>query len=66
MLQNKTLNDTLEEELRIVIVDQLKLINSLKAEIEMLKDSVREEQDQKYRAYVKLSDLQKELRNGNG
>lgn len=56
----------MEEELRIVIVDQLKLINSLKAEIDMLKNTVREEQDQKYRAYVKLSDLQKELRNGNG
>jgi len=28
----------------------------------MLKNSVKEEMDGKYRAYVKLSDLQKEMR----
>jgi len=58
---NKTLNNTLEEELRIQLVDQLKTINALKSEIDMLKHTIKEEQDQKYRAYVKISDLQKQL-----
>jgi len=59
--QNRTLNNTLEEELRIELVEQLKTINSLRAEIDMLKNTVKEEQDQKYRAYIKLTDLQKEF-----
>jgi hypothetical protein len=58
----KTLNNTLEEELRIELIEQLQLINSLKAEIDMLKHSVKEEQDAKYRAYVKISDLQKKYK----
>lgn len=58
---NKTLNNTLEEELRIQLVDQLKTINALKSEIDMLKNTIKEEQDQKYRAYVKISDLQRQL-----
>ena len=61
MSQNRTLNNTLEEELRIELVEQLKTINSLRAEIDMLKNTVKEEQDQKYRAYIKLTDLQKEF-----
>lgn len=63
--QNRTLNNTLEEELRIELVEQLKIINALRAEIDMLKNTVKEEQDQKYRAYVKLSDLQKEFKKLN-
>jgi len=59
--QNLNLNNTLEEELRLELCDQLKLIHALKAEIDMLKRSVAEEQDQKYRAYVKISDLQRLL-----
>ena len=59
MTQNITLNNTLEEELRIEVCDQLKTINALKSEVELLKRLVKEEQDQKYRAYVKISDLQK-------
>ena len=62
MAQNTLLNDTLEEELRLVICDQLQTINALKSEIDMLKHSVKEEQDGKYRAYVKLSDLQREMK----
>jgi len=58
---NKTLNNTLEEELRIQLVEQLKTINALRSEIDMLKETVREEQDQKYRAYVKISDLQRQI-----
>ena len=62
MAQNTLLNDTLEEELRLVICDQLQTINALKSEIDMLKNSVKEEQDGKYRAYVKISDMQKEMK----
>ena len=58
---NKTLNNTLEEELRVQLVDQLKTINALKSEIDMLKNTIKEEQDQKYRAYVKISDLQRQI-----
>lgn len=58
---NRSLNDTVEEELRLQLCDQLQTINALKNEIDMLKNSVKEEQDQKYRAYVKISDLQREL-----
>lgn len=58
---NRSLNDTVEEELRLQLCDQLQTINALKNEIDMLKHSVKEEQDQKYRAYVKISDLQREL-----
>ena len=61
-MANKSLNNTPEEELRIEVCNQLQTINSLKAEIEMLKQSVAEEQDQKYRAYVKLADLQKKYK----
>lgn len=58
----KTLNNTLEEELRIELIEQLQLINSLKAEIDMLKNTIKEEQDQKYRAYVKISDLHRKYK----
>ena len=60
-MTNKTLNNTLEEELREMVCDQLKDINGLKATIELLKHTIKEEQDAKYRAYVKISDLQREL-----
>ena len=62
MAQNTLLNDTVEEELRLVICDQLQTINALRSEIDMLKNSVKEEQDGKYRAYVKISDMQKEMK----
>lgn len=61
MSQNMTLNDTLEEELRLQLCDLLQENHRLRDTIELLKRSVNEEQDAKYRAYVKLSDLQKEL-----
>jgi hypothetical protein len=35
---------------------------ALKQENEFLKQAVKDEQDGKYRAYVKLSDCQKELK----
>lgn len=52
---------TLEEELRIMVADQLQTINGLHKEIELLKKLVAEEQEQKYRAYVKIADLKKDL-----
>jgi len=61
MSQNYTLNDTVEEELRLQLCDLLQENHRLRDTIELLKLSVNEEQDAKYRAYVKLSDLQREL-----
>ena len=55
------LNDTLEEELRVLICEQKKEINVLKQNIKQLQSMVAEESEQKYRAYVKYVDLQKEL-----
>lgn len=57
-----SLNNTLEEELRIELCEQLKTINSLQSEIKLLRQIVKEEQDAKYRAYVKISDLQKKYK----
>jgi len=50
------------EELRALAVEQLKEINSLKNEIALLKQLVAEESDAKYRAYVKIADYQRQLR----
>jgi hypothetical protein len=36
--------------------------NALLDHIELLKRNIKEEQDGKYRAYVKISDLQQELK----
>jgi hypothetical protein len=57
---NPTINDTLEEQLREMLCEQQKEIKQLKAEVSCLKRSVAEEQDAKYRAYVKYADLQQE------
>lgn len=59
-MTNKSLNNTLEEELRIMVCDQLSTINALKSEIELLKNTIKDEQDAKYRAYVRISDLQRQ------
>ncbi len=61
MEQQLTLNNTLEEELRILLVEERKLTNSLRKQIEQLKKMVAEEQEGKYRAYIKYADLQKEF-----
>lgn len=60
-LRKKFTNNTLEEDLRIMLVEKNKECNALREEIKMLKNSVAEEQDAKYRAYVKISDLQRQL-----
>lgn len=60
-LTKKFTNNTLEEDLRIMLVEKNNECNALREEIKMLKNSVAEEQEAKYRAYVKISDLQRQL-----
>jgi hypothetical protein len=57
---NQNLNNTLEEQLRLIICDQQTEIKSLRASISVLEQSVAEEQEAKYRAYIKYVDLKKE------
>ena len=57
-----TLNDTLEEELRRLLVEKNNECQSLRNHIKLLEKNIKDEQDMKYRAYVKISDLQNELR----
>ncbi|MDA8842199.1 hypothetical protein N9N08_00805 [bacterium] len=53
------LNNTLEEELRIMLVTKNNECNSLRAKIELLERVVAEEQEQKYRLLVENADLKK-------
>ena len=55
-------NDTLEEQLRELVCDQQKELNGLRQNIIQLKNMVAEESEAKYRAYVKIADLQKARR----
>ena len=59
---NFSLNDTLEEQLRHMLVDKNNECNALKQEIILLRENVAEEQEGKYRAYCKFADLQKEMK----
>jgi len=61
-LKTQFTNDTLEEQLREIICDQQKELNSLRASVTVLENSVAEEQEGKYRAYIKYVDLQKEIK----
>ena len=61
-LTEKFTNNTLEEELRIMLVEKNNECNSLKAEIDALKKIVAEEQEGKYRAYIKFADIHQELK----
>lgn len=54
------LNNTLEEEQRVIICEQQKEINNLRQSIVHLRDMIAVENEAKYRAYVKIADLQKE------
>ena len=58
------LNDTLEEQLRHMLVDKNNECNGLKAQIKMLEESVAQEQEAKYRAYVKIADLTQKINKG--
>jgi len=55
----KTLNDTLEEELRRQLIDLKKENNDLRARVKMLEQSVATEQKGKYDAYRRISHLTK-------
>ena len=57
---NQNLNNTLEEQLRLIICDQQTEIKGLRASISILEQSVAEEQEAKYRAYIQYVDLKKE------
>ena len=57
-----TLNNTLEEELRIMLVEKNNKCNSLRAHIDLLEKAVAEEQMQKYRLLVENADLKKLLK----
>jgi hypothetical protein len=54
-----TLNDTAEEQLRRMLVDKNNECNALRDTIKLLEKNIKDEQDMKYRAWVKISDLQK-------
>ncbi len=56
-----SLNDTLEEQLRRMLVQATNECRVLQQEIEVLKKLVNDEQEQKYRAYVRIADLTSEL-----
>ena len=53
---NQNLNNTLEEQLRLLICDQQTEIKGLRASISVLEQSVAEEQEAKYRASIKYAD----------
>ena len=57
-----TLNNTLEEELRIMLVEKNNENQALKNHIELLEKAVSEEQEQKYRLLVENADLKKDLK----
>lgn len=62
MSNMSTLNDTLEEELRRLLVEKNNECQSLRNHIKLLEKNIKDEQDMKYRAYVKIQDLQNELK----
>ena len=62
MADISTLNDTLEEELRRMLVEKNNECQVLKNHIKLLEKNIKDEQDLKYRAYVKIQDLQDELK----
>jgi len=61
-LSTKDLNNTLEEELRIMLVEKNNENNDLRGTIELLEQAVAEEQEQKYRLLVENADLKKVIK----
>ena len=47
-----------------MLVDKNNECNSLKAHIKMLEEAVAQEQEAKYRAYVKIADLTQKINQG--
>ena len=62
MEDTKSLNNTLEEELRIMLVEKNNENNGLRNKIELLEQAVAEEQEQKYRLLVENADLKNALK----
>lgn len=60
-LTKRYTNNTLEEELRTLLVEKNNECQGLRDTVNLLKDNIKQEQDEKYRAYVKISDLTREL-----
>lgn len=61
-LKKQFTNDTLEEELRVMLVDKNNECNALRQRVSILEQTVAEEQEAKYRAYIRVADLQKEVK----
>lgn len=59
------INDTLEEELRRMLVDKNNECNQLKNKIKILEETVAQEQEQKYQAMVRIADLNMEIKRNN-
>jgi len=58
-----TLNETLEEQLSGELIDLKKHNDALQNRIAMLENSVKTEQEQKYNAYKRISELVKTTHN---
>lgn len=61
MKQNRMLNDTLEESLRLQLIDSKKKNSALQGQIITLERIVKEEQDGKYEAYKRIHALNDEV-----
>ena len=61
MITTTSLNNTLEEELRVMLVDKNNECASLRSHIKLLEKAVAEEQEQKYSLLVEVADLKKQL-----
>lgn len=61
MPQNFSLNNTLEEELRIQLCEQQKLIARLESELSLRDKLIAEETAGKYSAYKRINELQQEM-----
>jgi len=54
--QNVTLNNTLEEELRIIVCEQKKQIVELETLVKLLQRNIKDLEEQKYNAYKRLAE----------
>jgi phage host-nuclease inhibitor protein Gam len=61
MPQNFSLNDTLEEKLRLELCDQQKHIVRLETELSLKDKLIAEETAGKYAAYKRINELQQEI-----
>ena len=59
--QNPTLNDTLEEQLRLQLIEEKQTNDTLRAHITILEKAVKDEQNGKYNAYKRIAELTSEL-----